>query len=149
MACRILGVLFTGAGAAHFTNASFFTSLVPESLATYRGQINVGTGVCQTAGGLVFLLPRGRHLARWSALSMLIPTLSAAIQQVREPDRMRALGVPPQLTLVRVVVQVLMAGLVWWATSLDTTDTGTDSVDVTADGLIAAEAGPTVVPATH
>ena len=33
---------------------------------------------------------------------------------------MRALGVPPQLTPVRVVAQVLMTALVWWATRLDT-----------------------------
>jgi uncharacterized membrane protein len=117
---RLLGVLFTGAGLAHFTNPSFFTSLVPERLVKYRNEINTGTGIYQTAGGLAFFTPKARQLARWSALSILIPTLPAAIQQVREPERMRALGVPPQLTPVRVVVQVLMTALVWWATSVDT-----------------------------
>lgn len=48
---RLLGVLFAGAGVAHFTNASFFASLVPDALATYRSEINIGTGMYQTAGG--------------------------------------------------------------------------------------------------
>lgn len=122
---RVLGVLFTGAGVAHFTNASFFTSLVPESLGNYRREINLGTGIYQTAGGLAFFSPRRRNLARWSALSVLVPTLPAAVGQVRDPEGMRKLGVPPQLTPVRVVVQVAMIGLVWWATRPDAPDTTT------------------------
>lgn len=143
MARRILGVLFTGAGVAHFTNVSFFTSLVPENLAKYSNQINTGTGIYQTAGGLAFFFPEDRHLARWSALAILIPTLPAAIQQVREPERMRALGVPPRLTPVRVAAQILMAGLVWWATSSDTkpdTTAGDDRTGGDADDASAARA---------
>jgi uncharacterized membrane protein len=123
VARRILGVLFTGAGVAHFTHSSFFAGLVPERLATYRREINLGTGVYQTVGGLGFFFPRGRNLARWSALTLLVSTLPAAVGQVRDPERLRALGVPPQVTPVRVVAQVLMIALVWWATRPDTTVT--------------------------
>lgn len=120
LARRVLGVLFTGAGLAHFTHASFFTGLVPDRLGSYRREINTGTGVYQTAGGLAFFSPRRRGLARWSALSVLVPTLPAAIDQVRDPERMRKLGVPPALTPLRVAAQIAMIGLVWWATRPDT-----------------------------
>ena len=72
----------------------------------------------QTLGGLGFF-SRGRNVAPWSVLTLLVPTLYAAIDQVRHPDRMRALGVPPQLTPVRVVAQILVIALLWWATSPD------------------------------
>jgi len=41
---RVLGVLFTGAGVAHFTHSSFFAGLVPERLPQCRRAINLGTG---------------------------------------------------------------------------------------------------------
>src|SRR3954453_12116789 len=107
IARRVLGVLFTAAGLAHFTHASFFAALVPERLAAHRREVNAAAAVYQTLGGLGFFSPRGRNVARWSALTLLVPTLPAAIDQVRHPERMRALGVAPQLTPVRVVAQIL------------------------------------------
>jgi uncharacterized membrane protein len=61
-------------------------------------------------------IPRLRVLARWINLAMLVPTLPAAIDQTRHPDRMRELGLNPKAVAARIPVQMLVAALTWWAT---------------------------------
>jgi uncharacterized membrane protein len=120
LARRALGVLITGAGIGHFTHADLFTRLVPASFGAHRSTINIGTGIFQVASGLSFLSPRLRGVARWSTFALLVPTFPEAVNQVREPDRMRELGIPPRVALARIPAQVLVLALVWWATRPDT-----------------------------
>lgn len=119
LARRVLGTAFTGAGIAHFTHAEFFANLVPASLARYRREINWATGVYQTAGGLTFFDVRLRTVARWSSIALLVPTFPEAFRQVREPERLKALGLPPRLAAARIVAQAAVLGLVWWSTQPD------------------------------
>lgn len=117
--CISIGVLVAGAGIAHFTNADFFTKLVPETLQAHRGAVNAVTGVIQAAMGLCFLVPMLRAVARWSTIVLLVVTLPAAIGQVIHPESIEAVGLMPALAVVRVVAQLLMIGLIWWATKPD------------------------------
>jgi uncharacterized membrane protein len=116
-----LGILVGGAGLAHFVYADLFTRVVPEALHAYRGTVNVATGIVQTAMGVAFLVPRLRTVARWSTIALLVVTLPAAIDQVVHPEIVESLGLPPALAGVRVLAQLLMIALIWWATRPDDT----------------------------
>lgn len=112
----VLGVLFGGAGVAHFVKRDFFDQLVPESLATYRTPINVVTGILQIVGAVTMFIPRARAVARWTNLALLVPTLPPAVDQIRHPETLRRVGIPPQLAPVRVLAQLLVIAATWWST---------------------------------
>jgi uncharacterized membrane protein len=111
-----LGALLAGAGLAHFIGAEFFSTLVPDSLRAYRGVVNVATGVLLTAIGVAFLVYRLHAVARWGAIALLGLTLPAAIDQVIHPEVIESVGLTPTVAALRVLVQLLMIALIWWAT---------------------------------
>ena len=112
----LLGTAFTGAGIAHIVRHEWFEGLVPESLSQWRKPISAVTAVNQIVGGISMFIPQLRALARWTNLAMLVPTLPAAADQINHPEVLRRAGNPPALAPVRVVVQILVAALTWWAT---------------------------------
>lgn len=111
-----LGVAFTGAGVAHVVKHQWFEQLVPEQLARWRKPISAVTAIIQFVGGISMFVPRLRVLARWTNLAVLVPTLPAAADQINHPEMLRKAGVPPMLAPVRVVAQIVVAALTWWAT---------------------------------
>jgi uncharacterized membrane protein len=115
-----IGVLFLGAGFVHFMHASVFESLVPAALKDFRGSINAATGALIFAIGIAFLTPRLRAVARWSAITLLAVTLPITVYRVFDPTPIAALGLPPALALVAVIVWLLMIALIWWATKPET-----------------------------
>jgi uncharacterized membrane protein len=112
----LLGTAFIGAGIAHVVKHGWFEQLVPAQLSQWRKPISAVTAVIQIVGGISMFIPRLRALARWANLAMLVPTLPAAADQINHPDVLRKAGIPPALAPVRVVVQILVAALTWWAT---------------------------------
>lgn len=112
----MLGAAFTGAGIAHVVKHEWFEQLVPEPLSQWRKPISAITAVIQFIGGISMFIPRLRTVARWTNLAMLVPTLPAAIDQTRHPDRMRELGLNPKAVAARIPVQILVASLTWWST---------------------------------
>lgn len=112
----LLGSAFTAAGIAHIVKHEWFESLVPEPLSQWRKPISAMTAAIQIIGGTAMFVPRMRVLGRWTNLAILLPTLPAALNQVNHPDVLRRAGIPPALAPVRVVAQVVVAGLTWWAT---------------------------------
>jgi uncharacterized membrane protein len=112
----VLGTAFTGAGIAHIVKHEWFEQLVPEQLSQWRKPISAVTAVIQIVGGISMFLPRWRPVARWANLAMLVPTLPAAADQINHPDVVRKAGIPPALAPERVVAQILVAALTWWAT---------------------------------
>lgn len=117
-----IGVLFLGAGLIHFTHADFFDQLVPAALKDYAGIISTVTEVLMFAMGFAFLVPRLRAVARWSAIALLIATLPMAVDQVIHPAAIESLGLTPTLAAARVLVQLLIIALIWWATRPRTHD---------------------------
>ncbi|HZE16651.1 MAG TPA: hypothetical protein VE197_13610 [Mycobacterium sp.] len=91
----LLGTAFTAAGIANIIKHQWFEQLVPEPLSQWRKPISAVTAVIQLVGGISMFILRLRIVARWTNLAMLVPTLPAAIDQTRHPDRMRELGVAP------------------------------------------------------
>jgi uncharacterized membrane protein len=112
----VLGVLFGGAGIAHFAKREFFDQLVPGSLAAYRTAISFGTGILQIVGAVTMFIPGLRSVARWTNLALLVPTLPPAVDQIRHPETLRRVGIPPQLAPVRVLAQLLVIAATWRST---------------------------------
>ncbi|KAJ5657611.1 uncharacterized protein N7484_001260 [Penicillium longicatenatum] len=112
----VLGLGFAGAGIVHFAHREFFNQLVPKSLAEYARTINVVTGIIQISGAVALFIPRLRNVAQWSNLALLVPTLPATINQVLHPESLEKVGIPPQLTIVRVFAQLCVILVVWRAT---------------------------------
>jgi uncharacterized membrane protein len=67
-------------------------------------------------------VPRLRAVARWSAIPLLVVTLPGAVDQVIHPAAIESVGLSPALAAVRVLVQLLMIALIWWATKPKTND---------------------------
>ena len=115
----VIGALVAGAGLAHFTHANFFSALVPDTLDAYRNDVNVATGVLQIVMGVTFWVPRLRSVARWSTIALLGLTLPAAVDQVIHPETIASVGITPAVAALRVLVQLLMIFVIWWATTPD------------------------------
>lgn len=111
-----LGVLFIAAGVAHLVVPGTFGQMVPGYLADYRTLVNLVTGFLQIVGGITLLVPRLRLVARWTNLALLVPSLVPAIQEIFNHGGLEKVGIPPQLTPVRVLVQLLVIFLTWRAT---------------------------------
>lgn len=112
----MLGTAFTGAGVAHVVKHEWFEQLVPELLFRWRKPISAITALIQIVGGITMFAPKLRLPARWLNLAILVPTLPAPIDRINHPEVLRKAGIPQRLTPVRVVVQILVAALTWWAT---------------------------------
>lgn len=112
----ILGLMMGGAGIAHFTHREVFAELVPDYLDKYRTQINAGTGVLQVLSAASFFVPQLRAVARWSTTALLVPSFPEAFNQIRHPERLSALGLPPKLAPARIAAQAGVLAWSWWAT---------------------------------
>lgn len=120
---RALGVLFVGASVIQGLNPKLFAALVPESFRKNSEQIQgVMTGAL--AGiGVAFLIPHLRLVGRWAATALLVGSLPAAIDQVRNPPKaVKESGLPPAVSIVRIPAQLLVTVLVWIATKKSTGD---------------------------
>lgn len=117
-----LGTIFTGAGIAHFVKHDLFEQVVPKPFFQWRKPISAVTGIIQVLSGIAMFFPRMRTFARWSTVGLLVPTLPFAVDQIRRPEEIRKFGVPPALGPVRVVAQILVVALTWWATQPQAND---------------------------
>jgi uncharacterized membrane protein len=111
-----LGSLFLAAFGLQFAKRDFFARLVPSYLTKYQAAVTAVTRALLLVTGISFLIPKLRLVARWGALAILLPSLPEAFNQVRQPDRMREAGVPPQVAVARIPVQGLVIAGVWRAT---------------------------------
>ncbi len=113
---KALGVLFVGASVIQGTNREFFSALVPKQFAGNKDQLQ-GAMTAGLAGlGLSFLLPI-RPVARWLTTAVLVGTLTAAADQVRNPpEALTKAGIPPALVIARIPIQALVVALAWVAT---------------------------------
>ena len=107
-----LGAMFLGALGVQVTHKEFFDRLVPGYLDKYRAEVAVGTRGLLGLTGFSFLVPRLRLVARYGALGVLLPSLPEAVNQVRQPDRMREGGVPPRVAIARIPVQLVVIAVV-------------------------------------
>jgi len=114
---RAIGTLLIGASVLQRRRREFFAALVPSQFAERKDQIQgVMTGTL--AGlGVTFLIPWLRPVARWATTALLVGTLPAAIDQVRNPPpALKEAHIPPALVVARIPAQMLVVLLAWRAT---------------------------------
>ena len=104
-----MGLMYLGAGMAHWTATSLFMAIVPDYLPAHRGLVLV-SGVAEMAGGIGVLIPATRRPAAWGIVLMLIAVFPANLWMAQHPERYRPL--PDWMLWARLPLQL---PLIWWA----------------------------------
>lgn len=113
-ACYALAVMFVFTSLSHFTKMKHeFARMVPSVFPRPLLMIHA-TGVLEFLGGVGLLIPRFRSLAAYCLIALLIAMFPANVKAAREH---LSLGGKPATTLwLRVPMQILFIGLLWWST---------------------------------
>lgn len=111
-----VAAFFSFAGIGHFTNTAFFVSIMPPYLPAHVELVHL-SGVFELLGGLGVLFAASRQVACYGLLALLIAVYPANIHMALYPERF------PDMTAtalyLRLPLQFVFAGIVWWATRAD------------------------------
>jgi uncharacterized membrane protein len=102
------------AGTMHFVLPRQYEAIVPPSLARWRRELVVASGIAEIAGGLAILPDRTRRGARWWLLATLAAIYPANVHMALRPDRFPK--IPAAALWIRLPVQGLFALLTWRGT---------------------------------
>lgn len=133
-ATYLMAFFFVSVGVGHFTDEAFFVSIVPDWIPWPRAAVIV-SGVAEIAGGVALAVPRAHLFARWWLLGLLVAVFPANIDMALNPHPwpaapafMNLTNPDPVLLYLRLPVQFVMMGVVWWITRRVPDETkGTDS----------------------
>ncbi len=115
MAARAGAALFwVVAGTMHFVIPRQYQAIVPPSLAKWKREVVVASGIAEMAGGLAILPERTRRGARWWLLATLVAVYPANIHMALHPERFQK--IPAPALWLRLPIQGLFALLTWRAT---------------------------------
>ena len=98
----------------HFVIPRQYESIVPRSLARWKKELVVASGIAEIAGGVAVLPERTRRGARWWLLATLVAVYPANIQMALHPERYPK--IPAAALWSRLPVQGLFALLTWRGT---------------------------------
>ena len=107
-----VALFFLGAGALHFLKPGAYEPTVPNALPGHREIVYV-SGVAEIAGALAVLPDRSARWAGWWLIALLIAVFPANVNMAINAERFRA--VPEALLWVRLPIQAVLIGWVWWA----------------------------------
>jgi uncharacterized membrane protein len=102
------------AGAMHFVIPRRYEAIVPPSLAKWRRELVVASGIAEIAGGAAILPDRTRRAARWWLLATLAAVYPANLQMALHPERFPK--IPRAALWIRLPIQALFAVLTWRGT---------------------------------
>jgi uncharacterized membrane protein len=102
------------AGTMHFVIPRQYEAIVPPSLARWRKQVVVASGIAEIAGGLAILPDATRKGARWWLLATLLAIYPANIQMAFHPERFRK--IPAAALWARLPLQGIFGVLTWRGT---------------------------------
>lgn len=110
-----LAIMFVFTGIAHFSKmrhdlAGMIPSFFPQPML-----IIYITGVCEFLGAAGLLIPRVRPLAGICLILLLIGMFTANVNAALKGVMLR--GKPATSLWLRIPMQVLFIGLIWWASS--------------------------------
>jgi uncharacterized membrane protein len=110
-----LSLMFTFTGAAHFTRLSKDMARMIPSFFPQPMSIIYITGVFEIMGAAGLLIPRFRSLTGICLVLLLIGMFTANVSAALNGVTLR--GKPPMSLWLRTPMQILLIGLVWWASS--------------------------------
>jgi uncharacterized membrane protein len=102
------------AGTMHFVIPRQYEAIVPPSLAEWKRELVVASGIAELAGGVAILPERTRRGARWWLLATLAAVYPANIHMAVHPEQFPK--VPAAALWIRLPVQGLFALLTWRGT---------------------------------
>jgi uncharacterized membrane protein len=101
-------------GVMHFVIPNQYEAIVPSSLAKYRKELVVASGVAEIAGGLLVLPGQTRRAGRWFLLATLAAVYPANIEMALRPQRYPK--IPPAALWARLPLQFVFGWLTWRGT---------------------------------
>ncbi len=105
----VMGVLYVGAGTAHFVATRAYERIVPPYLPVHH-EIVLLSGAFEVLGGLGVMIPGRRRAAAWGLVCLLFAVFPANLWMAQHPGLFP--GVPPWLLWLRLPLQL---PLIWWA----------------------------------
>jgi uncharacterized membrane protein len=109
-----LAVMFVMTGVAHFNRTRHeLARMVPHVFPSPMAIVYF-TGVCELAGAIGILIPRFRNVAGICLILLLIAMLPANIKAAQQG--LTILGKPATQLWLRIPMQILFIGLLWWST---------------------------------
>lgn len=112
-ALAVVFLWFAIGGVAHFVAPAFFLKIVPPSL-PYRMAAVYISGFFELLGALGLLLPRLRRAAGLGLMALTVAVTPANVYMWANPTLFPA--VPQTLLALRLVLQVALLAVIWWAT---------------------------------
>jgi uncharacterized membrane protein len=102
------------AGTMHFVIPRQYEAIVPPSLANWKRELVVASGIAELAGGVAILPERTRRGARWWLLATLAAVYPANIHMALHAERFPK--IPAAALWIRLPIQGLFALLTWRGT---------------------------------
>jgi uncharacterized membrane protein len=102
------------AGAMHFVIPRQYQAIVPPSIARWKKELVVASGIAEIAGGVAILPDSTRRGARWWLLATLVAVYPANIHMAVHSKEFPK--IPPAALWARLPVQGLFALLTWRGT---------------------------------
>ena len=102
------------AGTMHFVIPRQYEAIVPPSLARWKRELVVASGIAELAGGVAILPERTRRGARWWLLATLAAVYPANIHMALHAEQFPK--IPAAALWIRLPIQGLFALLTWRGT---------------------------------
>ena len=102
------------AGTMHFVIPRQYEAIVPPSLAKWKRELVVASGIAEIGGGLAILPDHTRRAARWWLLATLAAVYPANVHMALHPERFPK--IPAAALWIRLPIQGLFALLTWRGT---------------------------------
>jgi uncharacterized membrane protein len=102
------------AGTMHFVIPRQYEAIVPPSLAEWKRELVVASGIAEIGGGLAILPERTRRGARWWLLATLAAVYPANVHMALHPEQFQK--IPAAALWIRLPIQGLFALLTWRGT---------------------------------
>ncbi|HVC06165.1 MAG TPA: hypothetical protein VND98_01075 [Solirubrobacterales bacterium] len=115
---RTLAGFFTVAGTLHFLIPRSYRAIVPPWVRWRREAVAI-SGAAEVLGAAALIPPRGRRVARWWLLGLLLAVFPANVQMALKPEEVPGLDpsrVPRWALWARLPLQPLAMLWVWRAT---------------------------------
>ena len=107
-------VFWVVAGTMHFVIPRQYEAIVPPSLADWKRELVVASGIAEIAGGVAILPERTRRGARWWLLATLAAVYPANIHMALHAEQFPK--IPRAALWIRLPIQGLFALLTWRGT---------------------------------
>lgn len=112
----LVTVFFTVGGQAHFTMTEFFVKIVPPYVPFPLLMVYV-TGVLEMIGAVAIWVPAWRSWAGIGLVALTVCVTPANIYMWQNPELFPEIS--PAFLSWRLVAQVVLLGIIWWSTRLE------------------------------